>query len=423
MDIKMFIFYLIAEIMMGFITLYFYKKIYNVDFPKINVKNILLLLTISIVLVLNNFYNLVYLRTITSLLLVFLTIKLFYKVKVKDAIIATIVYSVFSMLVELLLTIVLVNIPDIDKLNDNYIIKTMLSVVHSIIMFGILSINRVTALIRKTNYLFKLKYIFSLVLIVLYIFFVYRAYKLNNVYILILTIILCIFILITIRIIINDRYNINILKDKNDNLKESYKAYSDTIDQCREFKHNIKNDLFALKSKLNKEQQVSLNNIINKYNKNYDWINRIDDIPDGLQGVFYLKQEEAKTKKISMLINTNKDVKVSEKDYFDFCDVIGILLDNAMEASLKSGKKVIDVFLYESKDSIEITIKNCFLNSVDLDKLGKKNYSTKEYKSGLGLNYIKNLKNQKIKVYYSIINDIFITKVMYKSKIKTSNSK
>ena len=63
----------------------------------------------------------------------------------------------------------------------------------------------------------------------------------------------------------------------------------------------------------------------------------------------------------------------------------------------------------EENNHFKIEVINKFINNIDCDKIGTKNYSTKEYKSGIGLNYINKIKHNKVKVDFKIISDLFIS--------------
>jgi len=238
--------------------------------------------------------------------------------------------------------------------------------------------------------------------------------NLNNRYIVFLAISSILFIILCYNIIINDKYHISELKELNNNLKLSHKAYSSTIDECRELKHNLKNDLLTIKSLIPNKYQDCINELLLKYNKKYEWISKIDDIPEGIQGVIYLKSNEAKKKKIKMYIDVKDNIKEINKDYFSLCSVLGIVLDNAIENCSKSKGKTISVFIKNIGNELNIEVINVFSNKVDLDKIGNKNYSTKKIKSGIGLNYIKKLRKKNLSVNYNIINNLFITKIHYK---------
>ena len=236
---------------------------------------------------------------------------------------------------------------------------------------------------------------------------IYRIYKSETVSLFILTLVNIVFILLILKII--NIYNNNIieLKEKNTNLLNSFKAYAETINECRELKHNLKNDLFNIKCNLDSKNQEAINELIKKYNKNYQWINNIYDIPEGLQGIIYLKQKEAEEKKVNFLLNMKNKIILNNKINMDLNTILGILLDNAIEATEKMNNKIIVININEEKDKIYIEVINNFNNLIDTSKIGHKDYSTKERNSGIGLNYVSKIKNKNIKVDYIVINNIF----------------
>ena len=135
-------------------------------------------------------------------------------------------------------------------------------------------------------------------------------------------------------------------------------------------------------------------------------------MPQGLEGLLYLKKYEAENKTVNLIINYNSKIKISNKDYLDLCDVLGIFLDNAIESS--NGKeKIVLLDAHDKKNSIIITITNKFNNYINLSKIGEKNYSTKKVKSGIGLYYVNNLKNKRITTDIKIINNLFNTYIIY----------
>lgn len=213
---------------------------------------------------------------------------------------------------------------------------------------------------------------------------------------------------------INDKYNIKILKEKNKNIKDSYEAYYKTIEECRIFKHNLKNTMYALKTKLPEKNQKEFDDLLQKQMKEFEWINNISVIPEGLQGLIYLKIKEAKNKKINIILNSENHINIKNKDYFYLCETIGILIDNAIEASIKSNSHTVVIDIDENEKRLKIDIINIFNNKIDLNKISKKNYSTKEIKSGIGLYYISKINNNNIDVKYKIINNLFISKIIYK---------
>ena len=407
----------IIQIYTSLIMLYCYKKLSKSNLL-INPSNVIIIIFISIILIFNNLYNIVYIRLLTSIIINILLNKLIYKNKLKICIKYTLIYFVISFIIELLLIPLfsVLSIQNINVFNKEILIKNLFSISESFLVLAAFSNNRLQVILNKVL-LSSSKISYSKITIVTIMFFniitILLSKDLDNNHILLLAISSITFIIISYKIIINDKYNILELKIYNDNLKSSSEAYSKTIDECRELKHNLKNDLIGIKSFIPKEYHNEINELILKYNKRYEWISKIDDIPEGIQGVIYLKSNEAKKKHIKMYIDVKENIKSIDKNYFELSSILGIVLDNAIENSTGSKEKVISVYIKSTKNNLIIEIINTFSNKVDLDKLGNKNYSTKKEKSGLGLNYIKSLNKRNIKVKYEIVNNLFKTNIIY----------
>ncbi len=411
--------YFLIDVTMSFAMIYCYSK-FSGNKIYLNFKKIIGVLFLSSLILINNFYNIVSFRFITSIIISLLTNKLVFQDNNKDIIYYTFIYAILSILIEIGLSTFLINTTkNISIFNNQIVLKIVFSILETFILILIVKISLLINFIKKIRQNINFYTTAITILLFLNIIIAYRAYDVNNKLMVIISIITIIFICIFIKVIVNDKYNLRILEEKNKNIKESYKAYSETIDQCKEFKHNIKNELYSLKSILPFKYQKIINNLLTKYDTKYEWINKIEEIPEGLQGIIYLKIKEAKIKKVNILLNTKKEISTNEKDYIDLCNILGILIDNAIDASILTKNKIIEININETKEYTDIKMLNTFVNSIDLNNIGKKNYSTKEYKSGIGLNYIKNVKNNNIKVNFSIINNLFITNIKY---IKNSNS-
>ena len=78
-------------------------------------------------------------------------------------------------------------------------------------------------------------------------------------------------------------------------------------------------------------------------------------------------------------------------------------------------KKLLKLIFLEDEEYIYYIQKNSFNNVIDLERTGTKEYTTKKSGHGIGLNYVKKLKN--IETKNEVINNMFITKLKVK-KIK-----
>ena len=421
MKINDFHIYLIFEIIIAFIFIKCYEKL-SLNKPIIK-KNTPIIIIICSLIILNNVYNFKSLITITSFIL---TISIFYfvfKEDTKTLIINTLVFAVTSIILEIFIfSILAFFIKNIPELNESAIYKCLFSVIECIFTYVIICFKPVLLVIKKIrDYMMKyadIRIAICLILLLLCINMTLRMIETSNTYSIIASISCNLFLILFIKIILNDKYNLNLLKENNKNIKDIYSAYYETIESYSEFKHNINNDLYGLKTFLPKEHQSYTDKLIKKYNKNYNFIANINSVPEGLQGIIFIKLKEAKKKNINISVNTNKIIKTKNSDYLRMCSIIGILLDNAIEATKNAKSKNIEINITENDNLLTIKIINLFKNYIDINKIGKKKYSTKEYKSGIGLNYIKKLKRSNINVDFEIINDLFISKIKYKKTNK-----
>lgn len=417
------LFYFVTEIIMVISFILCYKEISDCQFKKTTF-NIFIILVASVILILNNLYNFAGLKIACSAITLGIVAYLSFGDKVKNIVTNIIMYIFVGMIVEIFFSIIFIKlIKNITTLNSSVILKCSISIFYSIVTVLIFKIKFVKNNINKLKKLLcnKILNFYFLSIIIAFILIVslyYLGTEYKSSLFIIYEAICTICIIIGVRTIINDKHNNMILSDKNKELIDSYKAYSNTIEEYREFKHNLKNDLYYLKTNLGTNDQEKVNNLISKYNTNIDWINKINDIPQGLQGIILLKINEAKQQKINIFVNTTEEIFVDNKEVLDFSNILGILIDNAIDATKNAKAKSITINISKIKKDLKIEIINKFTNIIDLKKIGEKNYSTKQYKSGIGLNYISKLAKPNISVNFKIMNDIFITDILYKKNSK-----
>lgn len=155
------------------------------------------------------------------------------------------------------------------------------------------------------------------------------------------------------------------LKDEQVLLQMETKYLKELIDKqtnaAKEI-HNIKNELFAIKSLIDED-----------YNEGKNKIANICNIVDGMQNVVYTSNRS-----IDSLINSKRkimndnNIKFDCKsfisdfknvDLIDLCVLLGNLLDNSIEACLKlENNKFILLNIMQDKNYLNIIVKNTFLN-------------------------------------------------------------
>lgn len=96
------------------------------------------------------------------------------------------------------------------------------------------------------------------------------------------------------------------------------------------------------------------------------------------------------------------DFSTLNMNQYEFSRIIGILLDNAIEAASESNEKILNIeFRYESRSFRQaIIIENTYSNkNIDLTTIFNKGVTGKENHTGLGLFKVRQIINKKSNVY------------------------
>lgn len=208
------------------------------------------------------------------------------------------------------------------------------------------------------------------------------------------------------------------LKETNNLLSKNIDFYIKRINEYRILKHNLKSKLNGLKSVSNKKSIPYINELIEEYNDRMIIPKDIMEVPNGLNGIIYEKVYEFNNKDLQITVE-NKIKKeilkiLTPKNYNLLCEALGVTLDNALEAASKSKDKIVYLKFNESKENIIIKIMNTFSGSIDLDKLGTINYSSKNLGHGLGLFSL--LSKDNLKISTCIKNEFFINTILIPKK-------
>lgn len=214
-------------------------------------------------------------------------------------------------------------------------------------------------------------------------------------------------------------------------LLEFIKNYEKELDKQKELRHESKNQLITARSKIvdkKKEYEVIeyLNSIIADYVKgNNEKYTSFQYLPaNGIKGFFYYKANEAENNGIHLSINVSPKVEntfIGNLDTNDFKQLgilLGVYLDNAIEASKNSKDKKMAIEIYKTGEDVEIIISNTYEGKIDIESIGKTKYTTKGKNHGYGLMLVsKILEDNKRFEAQRIVTD-----VVYSQKIKIKKS-
>lgn len=219
--------------------------------------------------------------------------------------------------------------------------------------------------------------------------------------------------------------NISKLETTSMSLEESqlsYKTLELLYDNMRTFKHDFGNILDGFASYIAYNDMEGLKKYYDELSLDFNHINNLSTLNPKVinnHSIYVLlanKYHKADEKGIKIDLKVLFDLNTLQINMYEFSRMLGILLDNAIEATSECDEKLINViFQKDSHNPIQyIIISNTYANkSINTEKIFEKNFSTKKGNTGLGLWEIKQLlkKNNRLNLKTTITKKYFTQKL------------
>lgn len=328
--------------------------------------------------------------------------KLIFKDKTFDTFLKTfLVYAVLIMC-DFLISIILIVLPSFQVSKDwlLLIFKGIYTIVVSLIVFKIFEFDKFNLMFKRMTNIFneKVNYFLFTILFLsflgFYIISYYNFFRKSAENFMFSFVLFCIFMILLV-LLISEFFKIKTKDEEQKQLLKIMGDYEIILDKTRENRDEMINNLLVLKGEKNKNSR-RYNDILDELIKQYD-TNKMSSysglykLPNGLKGLVYYKIARIKNNDVNFrtIISdkmydefNNLDTKI----YYKVCKIMGILIDNAVEASINSKEKTLLIYIYEQcNGNIVISIENSYNALLDIHDINKKGYSTKGKNRGLGL--------------------------------------
>lgn len=384
-----------------------------------------MLLIVSIMLQLFCYFNITVFKTCIMFFLFVILVKYSFSLDISKATILTFMFFIFSIVSDILSINLFVLIAG----QKVFYAKIAGSLIGSIAVFVIIT---VLALIFRKLILkilnIKVKYrmlfvmIFSIVCIIALFYATFRlgtnsADKL-----------LCIFSILVLVLVIGNSfmqaYKNNQLMLQYDNLLSFIKKYETEIDNQRTLRHETKNQLLTIKSKIiDKEKPTAIvdyiDTILNDDRKiNHTEYAKLKYLPsNGLKGLFYFKMITAEEKGIHVEVSIAKGIedgflsKLDTNNFNQIGKVLGVYLDNAIESAEITKKKSLCIEAFTKTDEVIFVISNTY--DPNVKKIGR---STKGLGRGYGLLLANSIisNNSRLSSSTEVTPEVYIKKLSIK---------
>lgn len=399
---------------------------------KLNLKNIILLILLSVITTLQFKTEYTITISLTVYILIIMIYKWLFNMSYKKSVLLGGVVLIITSMSDLMWAIILKQFFTNDQLREPTILFLMFNMlVYSSAYFlsHVFNYKRfLTKFIAKTdNSKIYSQFIFIILTVVVSCLIIYdiTSLKIIGMEQYIITLSTFVLMLILVLIYIKSKNDNDKLQEQFDYLYNYSKNYEDWITKEQLNIHENKNQLIVLRDMVKKNEKAVnyINEILEEDFVIEDkWIGQLSNIPKGgLKGLLYYKLITIEKDNLNFCVDISKNVKTKlkklQKDQLkDISHIIGIFIDNAIEASVNSKKKMFSLEIYCIKKELNIVITNSFDGQIELNKINNNGYSTKGKDRGKGLYFVSKIKekNPNILTEAHIINNYFVQKIVIK---------
>lgn len=203
---------------------------------------------------------------------------------------------------------------------------------------------------------------------------------------------------------------------------EQEKQYNKTLqilhDNLRAFKHDFANIISGIGGYVETDDMEGLKKYYKQLLQDCNQVNNLGSLnPDSINSpavyaVLANKYYKADSAGIKISLDSFIDFNHLYMGIYEFTRILGILMDNAIEAACECDNKYIHVEIRndDSRNRQLLIVENTFKNKdINVDKIYEKGYSTKPHNTGLGLWEVEKIlkKNKNVTRFTSKDGDLF----------------
>ena len=408
--------------------IYLVKKILNEKYNCLNFMFLLKIVLLTFIMIVLYIFVSDYLRFFFSTIVMLAFSLIIFKSSKEMIIISTLIEQLIVFICELLFALFLILISNVFSLSlYDYKGNIITNIFILILSFIIINNRGIMLIIQKIIKLISdLKLIIKYILLFVLLFttnvllaIIYVNYE--NLAIMIINLFFIIFYSYVVFSLIKEVNSKNNYMTENKILLSNLNEYEKMLDYQRINNHENKNQLLVIKSMVEKEDKKVIeyiNEIIKEKREDNELMyTKAKRIPSGgLQGLVYQKMLVMQENYINVILDVSSNIRkidfsnLSSKMNYDICRIMGIILDNAIEETIKFHRKEREIVISMYIDELFIIeVSNRIKDNIDLDKIYDKGYTSKEKGHGYGLSLLKKIVDENINVTneLKITNDIF----------------
>ena len=314
-------------------------------------------------------------------------------------------------------TINIVSIP-IYRFLLTLLVQVFVFIIYILIKYSKLEISLLEYVSKKSKIIFIINCFFAILAIIIQ--FLITGFYLNKlpIYIVILSnLSLILYFLLSIYSLIKTTQleiaNLNLEQEKEHN-----RILKVAQDDIRGFRHDFSNIICTIGGYVHSQDMEGITNYFEQIQTDVIKVNNLTALsPDiinnpAIYALVTAKYDKASNLNINMSVEVFMDLNTINMKIYEFTRILGILLDNAIEAADECDERNVYVHIRNDKRHNRqlLIVENTYKDkNINTDKIYEKNYSTKPKNTGLGLWEVRQLlkRNNNLNLYTTKTERLF----------------
>lgn len=398
-------------------SIFIVAKVFDKEIIKNKFKALGIIIGFAICVALINYYDRDKFKIVLTLPFLITSVKYVFDIKFDKALIYSVVSLAYLFIGELL-TGILFSILPIDY---NYILKNIFgsalgSAIVLIFTLPVMYIRPIKTIVNNLSVKYENLSVLIFLVIGIGSFWYMNSHAINDSFeFLINLFVLFLFFLMAI-LYFKENMKSKEMSDKYNELLSTVDTFEKELITKRKIIHDFKNQLIVINGYADNPEKLKayLSEIIKDQRNipNSKLLLNVEKLPSGLKGLIYYKFSN-----LDSNINVSIDIKNSLKKYEsispklnkDCLKILGVFIDNAIEAVKNEKEKYINLEFIKQKEQIIITVRNTCTSRVNIKDLTKNGFTTKGKNHGYGLSLVSDIvrKDDSLDIKFECDDDIF----------------
>ena len=398
-------------------SIFIVAKVFDKEIIKNKFKALGIIIGFAICVALINYYDRDKFKIVLTLPFLITSVKYVFDIKFDKALIYSVVSLAYLFIGELLTGILFSILPvDYSYVFYNIIVKTIGSIIVFLFTIPVMNIRPIKTFVNNLSVKYENLSVLIFLVIGIGSFWYMNSHAINDSFeFLINLFVLFLFFLMAI-LYFKENMKSKEMSDKYNELLSTVDTFEKELITKRKIIHDFKNQLIVINGYADNPEKLKayLSEIIKDQRNipNSKLLLNVEKLPSGLKGLIYYKFSN-----LDSNINVSIDIKNSLKKYEsispklnkDCLKILGVFIDNAIEAVKNEKEKYINLEFIKQKEQIIITVRNTCTSRVNIKNLTKNGFTTKGKNHGYGLSLVSDIvrKDDSLDIKFECDDDIF----------------